>query len=369
MGRGIFRRPNSKYWWISYAGTDGKMYRESTRSTKIKNAEALLHKRKAAVLEGRQPEIKKPIKNYSFHELTQEYRVWMSRQRSSKSKANLVKQLAEKFGALPLRKFNMMLLEQFQTERLHKGNKPATINRFIATIKHMFTKATDWNMVEETVLKSVRKVKLLEEKNRRLRFLSKDECQELIKHCSPYMKPIVIMALNTGMRKGEILTLKWSNVDTKHRFILLENTKNGERREIPINETLAKAIEGLPRRIDNGYVFYHPETEKPYQCIKKGFASALKKAHINDFHFHDLRHTFASQLVMAGVDITTIKELLGHKSLTMTMRYAHLAPSHKVHAVSILDNTINVDASADVAQTSTAHLLHTDRGKGKLEVV
>lgn len=343
-----------------YAGLDGRMLRESTRSTKIKDAEALLHKRKADILDGRQPEVKKPIKNFSFRQLAGEYRTWMQRQRSSKSKSNLIDQLVTKYGNLPLRRFNMMLLEQFQTERLHKGNKPATINRFIATIKHMFTKAVDWNMVEESILKSVRRVKLLEEKNRRLRFLSKDECQELVKHCSPYMKPMVVMALNTGMRKGEILTLKWSNVDMKHRFILLEDTKNGERREIPINDTLTQAIDSLPRRIDDGYVFFDPKTDKPYQYIKKGFATALKKAGIQDFHFHDLRHTFASQLVMAGVDITTIKELLGHKSLAMTMRYAHLAPSHKKNAVSILDSVIN-DKNTD--DDSTAHLLHTGGGK------
>jgi len=367
MIKGIFKRKNSKYFWIMYAGVDGRMLRESSRSTKLRDAEALLHKRKASVLEGKQPEIQKPIKNHSFFQLAEEYKEWMQRQRSFKSKSNLVKQLVSKYGNLPLRRFNMMLLEQFQTERLDKGNKPATINRFIATIKHMFTKAVDWNMVEENILKSVRRVKLLEEKNRRLRFLSKDECQELVKHCSPYMKPIVIMALNTGMRKGEILTLKWSNVDMKHRFILLENTKNGERREIPINGTLADAVSGLARRIDDGYVFYDPKTDKPYQCIKKGFATALRKAGIQDFHFHDLRHTFASHLVMAGVDITTIKELLGHKSLTMTMRYAHLAPSHKVNAVGILDNAINGNGNA--ADDSTAHLLHTSGVQGKLGAV
>jgi len=145
------------------------------------------------------------------------------------------------------------MLEQFQSERLVKGikkvkvsktewktipNKPATINRLIATIKHMFHKAYEWEMVNEETFKRVRRVKLLEENNRRLRFLTKEECQALIIQCQGSTKDITVTALNSGMRKGEILGLKWDNVDLKHGFILLDKTKNGDRREIPINETL-----------------------------------------------------------------------------------------------------------------------------------
>jgi integrase len=162
-----------------------------------------------------------------------------------------------------------------------------------------------------------------------------------VSECAGHLKPIVITALNTGMCRGEILSLKWDNVDMKHGFILLDKTKNGELREIPINATLRATLEALPRRIDGGHVFVNPVTGGPYGDIKTGFNRACKKAGIKDFHFHDCRHTFASHLVMAGVDITTVKELLGHKTLTMTLRYAHLAPSHKVRAVDVLDNTIN----------------------------
>jgi len=203
-------------------------------------------------------------------------------------------------------------------------------------------------MVEEEALKRVRKVKLLEENNSRLRFLSKTECQALIKACDIHLRPIVICALNTEMRKGEILGLKWDDVDLVHGFILLQITKNGERREIPINNTLMGTLKDLfagtkerPRRIDIPYVFYDRKTDGRYNNVQKSFNTAMKKASIKDFRFHDLRHTFASHLVMAGVSITTIKELLGHKTLTMTLRYAHLAPSHKVKAVDVLDGAIN----------------------------
>ena len=154
------------------------------------------------------------------------------------------------------------------------------------------------------------------------------------------------------MRKGEILNLNWDNVDLKHGFILLSQTKNGERREIPINGTLRETLserfrgtEERPRRINVPYVFYDYPTGNRFQSTQKSFKSACNEAKIKDFRFHDLRHTFASHLVMAGVDLTTVRELLGHKTITMTLRYAHLAPSHKVKAVDLLDNSLNFSSA------------------------
>lgn len=250
--------------------------------------------------------------------------------------------LAETFGNIPLRRFNSMILEQFQTDRLSMGKKPATVNRLIATISHMFTKAVEWDMVEEETLKRIRKVKLLPENNRRLRYLSTEECQRLIDLCDSHLKPIVITALNTGMRKDEILGLKWDNVDLKAGFILLnqDQTKNSERKEIHISPTFLETLKTLPKREDVPHVFYNPLTGKRYDNVKRSFNTALKRAGIKDFRFHDLRHTFASHLVMAGIDITTVKELLGHKDLKMTLRYSHLAPSHKLKAIVTLDKIL-----------------------------
>ncbi len=330
--------------WLRYAGLDGKMVFEPSGSDRLKDAETLLHKRKTEIDSGKQPEIIK-IKNHSFRDLAEEYVKWAERQRCFKKKAYMINQLVAEFGHYPLRRFDTRMIEQFQTERLTKGNKAATINRFVATVKHMFTKAVDWNMVEEGTLKRVRKAKLLEENNRRLRYLAKEECQALINSCKDHLRPVVITALNTGMRKEEILSLKWDNVDLRNDFILLNITKNGERREIPVNATLHDTLAGILRRVDVPYVFYDMEFGNRYGDIQRSFKTACRKSGIRDFHFHDLRHTFASQLVMAGVDLTTIKELLGHKTLTMTLRYAHLAPSHKVKAVDILDNAINENST------------------------
>lgn len=342
MPRGLYKRGN--VWWLRYAGLDGKTIYESSGTDKQREAMIQLHKRKADIKDGKAPEIKK-IANHTFYELSAEYIRWAERQRCYPSKCGFVGQLKSAFGNLPLRRFNTMLVEQYQTDRTQRGNKPATVNRHVATLKHMFTKAVDWNMVEEETLKRIRKVRLLEENNRRLRYLSKEECQSLINACAGHLKPIVVTALNTGMRKTEVLTLKYDSVDLKHGFILLDKTKNGERREIPINQTVKDVFNTIVRRVDVPYVFHDQKTGNRYMDIKTAFNAACRRAGIKDFHFHDLRHTFASQLVMAGIDLTTIKELLGHKTLTMTLRYAHLAPSHKVKAVDILDSTINKNST------------------------
>ncbi|MHC4293301.1 MAG: site-specific integrase, partial [Planctomycetota bacterium] len=127
------------------------------------------------------------------------------------------------------------------------------------------------------------------------------------------------------------------NVDLKHGFILLDKTKNGDRREIPINGTLRSTLKGLTRHIKEPYVFYDPKAWKRYKNVKRSFATACKRAKLIDFHFHDMRHTFASHLVMSGVDLTTVSKLLGHKDIKMTLRYSHLAPAHMKKAVDMLD--------------------------------
>ena len=381
MAKGIYKR--GEVYWIAYADLDGKIIRETSKSKKFKEAEDLLIQRRQSIREGKMPEIKR-IANYTFDNLVTDYLKWAARQRAFSKKEFVVNQLKERFSKLPLRRFDTRLVEAYQSERLHMGkmvlkneaivaNKPATINRHIATLKHMFTKAVEWDMVEEETLKRIRRAKMLEENNRRLRYLSKEECHTLVDACVDYLKPIVITALNTGMRKGEILSLKWDNIDMNNGFILLGSgmTKNGERREIPINATLRATFEKLykgtvkkPRRIDVPYVFYRlvyddstgkrTSTGKAFDNVQRSFVSACKRAKIRDFHFHDLRHCFASHLVMAGIDITTVKELLGHKTLTMTLRYAHLAPSHKVKAVDILDQALN--------NSPTSQLLHKKEG-------
>jgi integrase len=262
------------------------------------------------------------------------------------------------FGNLPLRRFSTLVVEEYQSMLMTKGLKPASVNKNVSIIKAMIRKAVDWRMVEEETLERIRTVKHLQENNARLRYLSKEECVALVDVCEAHLKPIVITALNTGMRRGEILSLKWDNVDLKHGFINLTLTKNGESRQVPINGTLGATLQGLERRLDIPYVFFDANTGKPYASVKRSFNTACRRAGILDFHFHGLRHTFASHLVMAGVDLTTVSRLLGHKTLTMTLRYSHLSPNHVSRAVDILDETIGMKP--------TSQLLHSLEGIGSV---
>lgn len=337
--KGLYKRGN--IWWIRYTGPDGKKRFESSMSGSQKDAEALLIHRKNDVLQGKDPLAEKKIKEHAFTELAEHYREWAKRQRGyHTSKKYFISNLQESFGMCHVKGITVRLVEKYQSKMLAAGKLPATVNRHIACLKHMITKAVEWEMAPEQALNRIRKVKQIAEHNRRLRYLPVEECQSLINVCSPHLKPIVITALNTGMRKEEILSLRWDrHVDLKHGFILLDTTKSGERREIPINETLRQTFQAIVRRVDSPYVFTD-ENGNRYHDIKRSFHSACQRAGIKDFTFHDLRHTFASHLVMAGVDLPTVKELLGHKTLSMTLRYAHLAPSHKVRAVAVLEDAL-----------------------------
>lgn len=335
--KGIYKR--GKIYWIRYTGSDGKKRFESSGSTSKKIAAQLLIKRKNEVLEGKD-QVKK-IKNYTFNELATHYLKWIEHQKAFKNKKAHIIQLINHFGSLSLNKISILLIEEYQTKMILDNKANATINRHLSTLKHMFAKAIDWEMATDDLLVKAKKVKSLPENNKRLRYLSKEEYHNLINACSPHLKPIVITALNTGMRREEILSLEWKkNVDLNNGFILLDKTKNNERREIPINQTLKETLQNITININSPYVFIDKHGNR-YKDVKKSFKTACKKANITDFRFHDQRHTYASYLVMIGVDLTSVKELLGHKSLNMTLRYSHLAPSHKVKAVEMLDNSLN----------------------------
>jgi integrase len=287
--KGLYKR--GRIWWMRYARPDGRIIYESTGKTTFRDAQYVLACRRKEVTEGKFPETRR-IKNHSFEELALIYDQWVQNQRSYKtSRKYVIKHLKEVFGTTALGTFTTRMVEQYQSERL-KERKPATVNRTLAILKHMFTKAVEWEMVHEQVLVKVRRVKQLLENNRRLRFLSVEECQQLIHSCDPHLRPIVIMAFNTGMRRGEILGLTWDQVDLKHGFILLEVTKNGERKEIPINGMLRTTLQGLTRHIDSPYVFWQGENGNRYKAVTRSFKTACTKAGIKDFHFHDLRHTF-----------------------------------------------------------------------------
>jgi integrase len=342
---GLFKRKNSPYYFMKFQ-LNGQLIYESTRTANKKLAEEIYLNRRHEIITGIEPEKeRKVLQKFTFNELTERYLSYTDGRLKSHSRLkSFIKKLIKTFGNIRLDDFNLILIENMQSEIIKNNLSVAYANRLTAILKRMFTKALDWEMINEGVLKRIRSIKLIKGEVKRLRYLDEDEAERLIGNCGDNLRAIVITALNTGMRKSEILRLTWDRVDLKNRIILLDKTKNGERREIPVNETLFGVLSGIVRRIDCGYIFFNPKTLRPLDNVKKSFASALRKSHILDFRFHDLRHTFASRLVMKGIDLTTVKELLGHKDIKMTLRYAHLSAPHIKDAVAILDDRCKIVA-------------------------
>ena len=209
--------------------------------------------------------------------------------------------------------------------------KNSSINRFLEILSKMFNLAINNGELTENPLKKVPKLK---EDNHKIRFLTDDEETRLyasIDLKAPYLSPIVTTALQTGMRRGEIFGMKWDNIDFNNCIVYVLDTKSGKSREIPISDKLYKVLQSIPRT--SKYVFINPQTNQPYVDIKKSFNLVKEHAVIENFCFHDLRHTFATRMVIAGVDLFTLMEILGHTNVTTTMRYAHVIPGRKMEAI------------------------------------
>lgn len=245
--------------------------------------------------------------------------------RSWQSTLHYLKHLKSFFGGKKLSQITSKDIDDYKLTRL-QAVKPASVNRELACLSHIFNIAKQQKKFfgENPVSIS----KLLPENNKTERILTTDEEKRLLDASSIHLKPIIITALNTGMRKGEILTLKWSNVDLENNLINLEhtNTKSKKSRRIPINSELRKML--LELKLKSGgsdYVFLSSNGSpyKRHDSLKKVFRDACKRAGIHGLRFHDLRHTVATRMIERNVNIVAVKEVLGHADLKTTMRYVH----------------------------------------------
>lgn len=220
---------------------------------------------------------------------------------------------------------------------------PATVNRYLAALSHIYTIAVkEWGWVEENPLSKVTKMK---EPRGRVRFLSDDERIKLLAVCkkseSPFLYPVVVLALSTGARRMEILGLSWQDVDLTRGVIILHETKNGERRILPLAGHALELIKqhSKIRQLNCDLVFPGKNLKKPVD-IRTPWETALKRAEITDFRFHDLRHSAASYLAMNGASLAEIAEILGHKTLQMVKRYSHLSEAHTSKVVAKMNEAI-----------------------------
>ncbi len=212
-----------------------------------------------------------------------------------------------------------------------RQRKPATVNREMCVLSKIFSLAVDAELLDDN---PCRRVKKLRTANQRVRYLSNAEEEALFKALKgqDWVKDIIVMAINTGMRRGEIFELKWFDVDLNRRIVHVRESKSGRPRTIPLNATAQTLLGRLPKTSE--YVFPSPKNEKRrVNDVGRQFERAVKNAKIVDFHFHDLRHTAATRMADAGADPFTLAAILGHSDIRMTARYTHATDEAKRRAV------------------------------------
>jgi len=226
-------------------------------------------------------------------------------------------------------------IEGFKLHR-RKEVSGSTVNRELALLKRMFNLAIDWDLYLGS--NPVRKVKFFQEINLGFRTLTGEEEKKFLANATPYIQDIAVLGLNTGMRIGEMLSLTWEQVDLEKNLINVFAHKTHKIRPVPINTESRRVLDYCQMGRKNEFVFYNHESGKPFVDLKSGFALACRKAGIKGVTWHTLRHTFPSRLLERGADIVTVQQLLGHSTVTVTMRYTHTNLDSKRNAVAKLES-------------------------------
>jgi len=326
--RGLYRRKRSPFWWICYTDKLGNTIRETTGVKEKSLAREILNKRRTEVAEGKFLD-KRKVPKITFTQLCNLY--WDKRGQHLRMYGleSVLGIWKDHFGKRKVASIRQSDVEDFLAERFgHLA--PSTRNRHMAQLKAMLNWAIE---VGELYENPAAKLKRLREIPRN-RYLTLDEISRLLTGCSHRLRQIVEFALHTGMRKSEILDLRRVDADLKQKLIWIRTSHKADPRHIPMDEVVWGILNSLPKK--SMYVFTSPRGGK-YKEIKEGFKRALQRGGIEDFTFHDLRHTFASHLVMNGTSIQVVSGLLGHSNLKMTQRYAHLAPDYTSRAIGVLD--------------------------------
>jgi integrase len=253
--------------------------------------------------------------------------------------------LVTEFKGKTLRQITPPMIENFKQSFLAKptkhGNKrsSATVNYHLSILSKIFSLAVDSELIENNPSFRVKKLKL---NNQRTRVLSNEEEKKLFSALgdNDLVKNIVLVALHTGMRRGEIFNLKWFDIDFNRGLVQVRESKTNKKRLVPINMTIKTLLNGLKRKSE--YVFPSPKTGGKLDNIKRSFRRAVELAQLEDFCFHDLRHTAATRMADAGADAFTLMKILGHSDIRMTARYTHATDSAIKRAVGNLDKLDNL---------------------------
>ncbi|MFQ5779935.1 MAG: tyrosine-type recombinase/integrase [Nitrospiria bacterium] len=337
---GLYKR--GKVWWMAISH-QGRQIRRPTGTANRRLAEAILAKVTVTMIEGRFFDTLEE-KERTFKEMMERYMREVASKKAPKTHQrhqSSLKHLLPYFGEKPLAEVNPKLISAYKVKRHEEKASAETINKELGLMKAAFNVAIlEWEWCRDN---PVRRVAMERVNNTRVRYLTDEEFGNLLGHCPDWLKPIVLVARYTGMRRENIVTLKWNQIDLSRKVIILQQTKNGDRLGMPLCEKLVKLLKAMNRRRDNrsDYVFKQADGS-PYNGSAVGVAFGRvcrKKAGISDFRFHDLRHTFASCLVQKGVDLYRVQRLLGHRDGRVTQRYAHLSPENLREAVEAQDQS------------------------------
>jgi len=285
-------------------------------------------------------QIQKPI---PFSALRDQYEEWArANWRAYSHGKTHIKSFGDYFKNKPLSEITPWHIEKWKAER-RKGVEASTVNRHITVLKHMFKKAVEWKLTRENPTTTLKR---FEENEPPTRYLTEEESEPLLTACKeqegqPWLYPLVVLAIHTGMRQGELLGLRWENVDLSRRVITLRMGKKLRFKTIPIDDTAMQIVEDLnDERFGEHVLMYAWGRPLKQSYVGRCFRNACEQAEITGFRFHDLRHTFGSHLTLAGVDLLTVSRLMGHKTTKMTERYTHLSLEHKAEAIAKLDSRL-----------------------------
>jgi excisionase family DNA binding protein len=323
-------RSGKERWHIYYKTASRRYVREAVKGASSR-AEALKVLQQRALEAFRESNgIKKPKARLKLSEFAETYLANSHHLKDWSTNDNRMRlHLIPFFGKFYLDEITPMQIEEYRSMRLTKKITPSTTNRELALLKGMFTKAIDSGYV---LTNPVKKVKLVPETDcMRERILTYEEEERLMDAAVTHFRPFLVIALNTGMRRGEILNLKWPQVDFRSRLVHVIKTKRAKNRIVPMNKTLYETLQALRAEASG--------TDKVYawKHVQDAFEKARTAAKLNGLRLHDLRHTFATRLIQSGVDVFTVQKILGHSTITMTMRYCHSFEPEMRAAVEKLD--------------------------------
>lgn len=327
---GIYRRPDSSLWWINATLPNGKRIRQSAGTEHREEAEALLAKLKLDSYRETHFGIKP---QRSWQEAVVRYLAIKSALRSYRDVQRICRMLDPYLGRMTLNQINGDAIWSIVQGQLKQGNKPATVNRYLALIRNLLKTARDeWQWID-----SIPKIRLLPGEVERDRWLRREEADRLIAVCPEHLAALVRFALATGCRASEITGLEWNRVDLERRTAWLNQTKNGTPRGVPLNRDAIAVLEEQRGEHPQFCFTYRGEPIR-WDVTNTAWHTAMKKAEIEDFRFHDLRHTWASWHRQAGTSCDELKDLGGWKSRSMVDRYAKFATENLTVAASRIEN-------------------------------